>query len=29
MGGADAPKVRIFPPLVYLAGLAIGHLANR
>ena len=29
MSEADAPKVRIFPPLVYLAGLAIGHLANR
>jgi protein-S-isoprenylcysteine O-methyltransferase Ste14 len=27
MSEADAPKVRIFPP--YLAGLAIGHLANR
>jgi protein-S-isoprenylcysteine O-methyltransferase Ste14 len=27
--GADAPKVRIVPPLVYPAGLVIGHLANR
>ncbi|MGZ3338312.1 MAG: methyltransferase family protein [Reyranella sp.] len=29
MSQTDAPKVRIVPPLVYLAGLAIGHLANR
>ena len=29
MSGADAPKVRTFPPLIYLAGLVIGHLANR
>jgi protein-S-isoprenylcysteine O-methyltransferase Ste14 len=29
MSETDAPEVRIFPPLVYLAGLAIGHLANR
>ena len=29
MGQADAPKVRIVPPLVYLAGLGLGHLANR
>jgi len=29
MSGADAPKVRPFPPLIYLAGLVIGHLANR
>ena len=29
MGQADAPKVRIVPPLVYLAGLVLGHLANR
>jgi protein-S-isoprenylcysteine O-methyltransferase Ste14 len=29
MSEADAPKVRVIPPLVYLAGLAIGHLANR
>jgi len=25
---ADAPKVRIIPPLIYLAGLVIGFLAN-
>lgn len=25
---ADAPNVRIVPPLVYLAGLAIGFLAS-
>ncbi len=29
MSKADAPKVRIVPPLVYLAGLVLGHLANR
>ena len=29
MSETDAPKVRIFPPLVYLAGLAVGHVANR
>src|SRR5216683_2196203 len=29
MSQADAPKVRIFPPLVYLAGLAVGHVVNR
>jgi protein-S-isoprenylcysteine O-methyltransferase Ste14 len=29
MSEADAPKVRIVPPLVYLAGLVLGHLANR
>jgi protein-S-isoprenylcysteine O-methyltransferase Ste14 len=29
MSNADTPKVRIFPPLVYLVGLVIGHLANR
>ena len=26
--GPDAPNVRIVPPLVYLAGLALGFLAN-
>jgi protein-S-isoprenylcysteine O-methyltransferase Ste14 len=29
MSEADAPKVRIVPPLVYLAGLGLGHLGNR
>jgi protein-S-isoprenylcysteine O-methyltransferase Ste14 len=29
MSEADAPKVRILPPLVYLAGLAVGHVTNR
>jgi hypothetical protein len=28
MSDADAPKVRLFPPLVYLAGLVAGHLVN-
>lgn len=28
MSEADAPKVRLFPPLVYLAGLVAGHLVN-
>jgi protein-S-isoprenylcysteine O-methyltransferase Ste14 len=26
---ADAPNVRIIPPLIYLVGLAVGFLANR
>jgi protein-S-isoprenylcysteine O-methyltransferase Ste14 len=29
MSDADAPKVRIVPPLVYLGGLVAGHLVNR
>ena len=29
MSSADGPKVRIIPPLVYLAGLVAGHLLNR
>jgi protein-S-isoprenylcysteine O-methyltransferase Ste14 len=28
MSDADAPKVRLFPPLVYLAGVVAGHLIN-
>ena len=28
MSEADTPKVRIFPPLVYLAGLVVGHVVN-
>jgi hypothetical protein len=28
MSDADAPKVRLFPPLVYLAGLVTGHPVN-
>lgn len=28
MSESDTPKVRIVPPLVYLAGLAIGHVVN-
>ena len=29
MSDTDAPKVRLIPPLVYLAGLVAGHLLNR
>jgi hypothetical protein len=29
MSDADAPKVRLFPPLVYFAGLVAGHLVKR
>jgi hypothetical protein len=28
MSDADAPKVGLLPPLVYLAGLVAGHLVN-